>query len=144
MPWEELGKNERWTPSTLIDTAVGGDKTLTVPAGKEYIIEHIYMTYAATAVVGNRAPQIYFSTSTTSDKFSIIYMPTITAGQSKAINLGPDFPNDAAYPAPGALSLRLPKVTLKAGDKIRFVDGANIDKLNDTWSYWARILERNV
>lgn len=139
------GSNLKWTPLSIINSSVGVYKVITVPAGKEYRIKHIFYTFTTTATVGNRYPVIKIDTGTSENIVDTQYLPIIAANLIKRASFGQSYPKETAYDAINNIILRpLFDVTLQTGNRIIFSDDSAVDINNDTIKYYVHVLQRSV
>jgi len=117
---------DTWRSATFLDNTANNNKTYTVPAGKEYKIQCIYVTLAASATVGNRIIVARFDNGT-SDFFSNRFEVAITAGQTRCLNLAPGLPLSTAFSAGEKATAPIPEMIMAAGYRFRLYDAANVD-----------------
>ena len=140
-----LQVRETWTPIAITDTAVGNDKTFTVPANTEYEILSIGISLTTTATVGDRKIHIAFSTSdvgsrparTTAGKV----IPANTAYAYFTFASGLPLESTSLYG--DHLTVPLAKIYLPAGYKIRVYDVTNITN-TDTLRVYIQVRQRTV
>lgn len=140
----QTGSKLKWNPLTIFNSAPGMSKTIVVPTGKEYKLDHVTLTYTTTAVAGNRSPGFVIDTGVSSEIIYTRPLPAIAASLSRVAEFGIGYPKDTAFDTSTVAFLPLAPITLKAGERIVLVDNAAVDPSNDTVKYLIRVLERSV
>jgi len=140
-----LQTRETWTPIAITDTAVGNDKTFTVPANTEYEILSIGISLTTTATVGDRKIHASFSTSDAGSRLARGSAgKVIPANTAYAyFTFAPGLPLESTSLYGDHLTVPLAKIYLPAGYKIRVYDVSNITN-TDTLRVYIQIKQRTV
>ena len=139
-----LPTRETWTPLTIIDSAVGGNKIFVVPSGKEYEVLAIYVSFTSTATVGNRNILVFFATSLTEVTGQADAGITQSASTTVGYTIAPNIAKDTALNLAGGAGVTMPKMILSSGQQIIVRDGANVAWATDTASVAISLRQRSV
>ena len=120
------------------------NKTVTVPANKQWFVKSIYAKLISTATVGNR--QLDVNITDDSDNVLLKYK----AGAVQAASLteeyvfAPSHPQETGFTANVMLRALGENIVLPAGYKIRIYDSAAIDAAADDLTIRILVDERSV
>lgn len=131
------------TALQLDSTADDSDKTFTVPAGYEWIIKTIHVTYLSTGTAGNRQIAIRYL----DDAANIIYMQRAgavqAAGLTRYYQFAPFVSDLTSFRDTDYLSTPIPNdLVLPAGYQVRVYDKAAIAAAADDMTVAMVVLSR--
>lgn len=126
------------------ETANDSDKTITVPAGEEWVVEWIWVELATDATAGNRQIEIQIQ----DDAADVI--AEVAAGATQAASLtryylfAPNVTELTAFRDTDKLSTIMPKWVLPAGYIIRVWDNAAVAAAGDDMVIQAQVTVREI
>lgn len=107
------------------------DKTLTVPAGRQWAVKSLYAALVSTATVGNRQLDVLFTDAADSPIAKAVAGAVQAASLTREYIFAPSNPQETAF-TNGLMFRALPdRLVLPAGYKIRIYDSAAIDAAAD-------------
>jgi hypothetical protein len=126
-------RNTRWVNIVQsVDTALNdSDKTITVPAQKQWVLKSLYAKLISTATVGNRQLDVLITDAADNIFAKFVAGAVQAASLTREYLFAPQQPQETAFT--GGLMLRAlaGELTLPAGYKIRVFDSAAIDAAAD-------------
>ncbi len=138
--------HSNWSPLQVADTTTNdSDKTLTVPAGKEWHVMSIHVSYTSSATAGNRQLEIRFLDNDDDIMSSARARLTQAASLSYQYEFAPGLTNDTAAYDTDHITTSIPStLVLPAGYKVRIFDNNAIAPAGDTMTVHMMILERSA
>jgi hypothetical protein len=134
-PWENLVLQ---SDAALNDS----DKTLTVPAGKQWRVKSIYAKLISTGTGGNRQMDILFTTAADVVIGKVVAGAVQAASLTREYTFAPECPQETTFTT-GVMLRALPAdLVLPAGYKIRVYDSAAIDAAADDLDIEVLVEER--
>ncbi len=126
------------------DAAVNdSDKTLTVPAGKTWILQFLSANFISTGTPGNRQLRVEIGDGT-----NLLWFKNFGAVQANGVTrdyyAASDLPDDTAFDGDGRIRMQLEAHVLPAGYTIRIYDSAAIDPTADDMVIRLILDERTV
>ena len=126
-------RNTRWFNITQQSDAAlnDSDKTLTVTAGKSWLIRSIFVQLISTATAGNRQVDVLLTDASDNILFKYQAAAVQAANLTRQYMFAPSHPQETGFT--GAVMLRAiaDNIVLPAGYKIRVYDSAAIDAAAD-------------
>jgi hypothetical protein len=117
------------------------DKTLTVPAGKQWHVRSIGARLVSTGTVGNRQLDVLITDGSDNLLIKLAAGAVQAASLTRDYTFAPGLPNDTAF-ANGAMARALPlNLVLPAGYKVRVYDSAAVDAAADDLTVRALVEE---
>ena len=108
-------------------TADDSDKTFTVPAGKSWVLQSVYVRLVTMATVGNRQMEVKLTDGSNNELLTIRAGAVQAASLTRFYNFGPDFGDLTAFRDTDSLTSPFPVgLTLPTGFKVRVFDKAAI------------------
>lgn len=129
-----MARNTRWLQASLQSevTANDSDKTFTVPTGKSWGINSVYVKLVTTATVGNRQVEVKITDGSDNELLTIRAGAVQAASLTRFYNFAAGLPDLTAFRDTDALSNPLPtQLVLPAGYKVRVFDKAAADAAAD-------------
>ena len=139
-----MPRNTPWQNLVLqADAALNdSDKTFTVPAGKQWLVKHIYAKLISTATAGNRQMDILFTTAADVVVGKVVAGAVQVASLTREYTFAPECPQETTFTS-GVMLRALPaNLVLPAGYKIRVYDSAAIAATADDLDIQALVEER--
>ena len=126
------------------ETTPDGDKTITVPAGEEWVIEWLYVEYTSDANPGNRQLEVEVQDDAADIIARLVTGVVQAAGIVRYYLFAPDVTELAAFRDTDKLSTIMPKWVLPAGYAIRVYDNAAISAAGDTANIQMQVWVREI
>jgi hypothetical protein len=140
-----LPVSDTWRVAQALDEDLNDtDKTVAVPAGKEWQILWVHVNFIANGTVGNRqvAIQILDSDDNVAGNFPAGLVQT--AGLTYDYTFAPGMPDLATPRNTSYVLTPIPNIVLLAGQQIRVVDIAAVDADGDDMSVHIQYASRKV
>lgn len=135
-PWQNIVRY-------LDDAPNDSDKTLTVPAEKQWLIRSLYAKLISTATVGNRTLYLLVTDPTDNPLFKYYGGATQAAGLTREYVFAPQHPQETAFTNGVILRAIAEGIALPSGYKIRVYDSAAIDAAADDLTVVLLVEERS-
>lgn len=127
-----MGNTRFFRISQQADTALNdSDKTLTVPAGKQWVIQAAYAKLISTATVGNRQLDVLFTDASDNTLAKFQAGAVQAASLTREYIFAPTHPQETTFTNGVMLRALGQWFTLPAGFKVRVFDSAAIDATAD-------------
>lgn len=126
-------RNTRWFNIVQsVDTALNdSDKTITVPAGKQWVLKSLYAKLISTATVGNRQLDVLITDDGDNIFAKFVAGAVQAASLTREYVFAPEHPQETGFTNGGMLRALAGELALPAGYKIRIYDSAAIDAAAD-------------
>lgn len=139
-----MPRNTTWENLVLQADALlnDSDKTLTVPAGKQWWVKSVYAQLITTASAGNRQLDVLCTTDLDAEIAKFVAGAVQAASLTRTYVFAPQHPQETVFT--GGLMLRAlaGDLVLPAGYKIRIFDSAAIDAAADDLTVRVLVEER--
>lgn len=121
----------RTLTQTIDDTLNDSDKTFTVPAGRLWWVQLIFIDFTSTAIVGFRIIRIFITTDGTNTVLSHQLPIAQAASLNRRFTFAPAYPENTAFNGFDALFPLPTRLLIPAGGTIRILDNSAIDPTAD-------------
>lgn len=118
------------------------DKTLIVPAGKQWLVFNVYAKLVSTATVGNRQLDVLITDGSDNEMAKFVAGAGQAASLTRTYVFAPGHPQETAFTNGLMLRTLAGYLILPAGYKVRVFDSAAIDAAADDMTVRMLVEER--
>ena len=134
-----------WVATVKADEALdGSDKTITVTAGRDWMIQSLRAELTTTATVGNRQIAIQIRDDSDAIIAEVRAGATQTASLTRSYQFGPYLPDLTSFRDTDWISTPIDRLIVPAGCDIRIFDNNAVDAAADDLIVRLSILERDA
>ena len=134
-----------WVAMVQADEALdGSDKTITVTAGRDWMIQSLRAELTTTATVGNRQIAVQIRDDSDDVIAEVRAGATQTASLTRSYHFGPHLPDLTSFRDTDWISTPIDPLIVPAGYDIRIFDNNAVDAAADDLVVRLAILERDA